>query len=271
MKRILVPTDLSELANRALPVAARLARQYGAEITLAHYLPFAIVDPVLTEAPGAIAAYLDDRENEVEAQLAEICQRPDLKDVSIHPLVKRSEQGLFGMLAEQPADLIVMASRGSSGLEEWLFGSNAEHVMQQAHCPVLILKEQTGSFDLKNPICAIDTDDLLKSHPAWPFHLGDGVRQFVYVMTPTDSRVTDGIRQWMADFAAARQITDYELTIFADSNVPDGIIHFAESRGADLILLFTHQKSGFWHLVSGSVAEDVINHATIPVLVMPVA
>ncbi|RIV17711.1 universal stress protein [Fibrisoma montanum] len=271
MKRILVPTDLSELANRALPVAVRLARQYDADIFLVHYLPFAIVDPGLTEAPTAITTYLNDREEEVEAELTQLARHPDFQGVTIHPVVKRSDRGLFGMLIDQPADLIVMASHGSSGLEEWLFGSNAEHIVQQAHCPVLIIKEQSGPFDPTNAICAIDADDRLKSHPTWPFHLSDGVRQFVYVMTPTDGRVTDGIRQWMAEFAATKQITDYDLTIFADSNVPDGIIHFAESRGADLILLFTHQKSGLLHLVSGSVAEDVVNHATIPVLVMPVA
>ncbi|KAB7730000.1 universal stress protein [Rudanella paleaurantiibacter] len=269
MNHILVPTDLSPLANAALPVAATLARQYGAEITLLHYVPYNLATPGLTEAPLPIANYIDEQEAEATQALQALCQDPQYADLTIKPMVTTDSKGLYGVMASYPADLIVMASRGATGWTEWLVGSNAEQVIRRVHCPVLVVKEGQPDFAPKRAICAIDVDERLKTHPAWPFHLADGVRQYVYVLTPTDARVPEGIREFMAELAAAQHLTDYEFTFVSSADVPGGILEFAEKQAADLILLFTRQHDGFWHLLSGSVAEDVVNHATVPVLVMP--
>ncbi|SFC24008.1 universal stress protein [Spirosoma endophyticum] len=97
-----------------------------------------------------------------------------------------------------------------------------------------------------------------------------GLHQFLYVLTPTDSRVPEGIRDWVNEFATGKGITEFTCTIRQAKNVPDGIIDFADEVDADLIVLFTHGYKGIRHFLSGSVAEDVLNHTTRPVLVMPV-
>ncbi|AQG80602.1 universal stress protein [Spirosoma montaniterrae] len=269
MKTIVVPTDLSDFANRALAVAVSLARQHGAVIDLVHFVPFSLIEPSFSEAPISVAQYLDEQAQEAEKSIQQLCQQPRYQDVTIRPTIARGNQGLYETLADLAADLVVVASHGSSGWAEWLFGSNAEQIMKRVHCPVLVIKTEQENFNPQHPVCGIDVDDhLLTPHPI-PFQLGETIREYIYVKTPSDPKVDEGIRDWMAELAAARNLIDYHFTIVTAGNVPDGIIAYAESRRADLIVLFSHQRKGVWHLINGSVAEDVVNHAPMPVLVIP--
>jgi nucleotide-binding universal stress UspA family protein len=59
------------------------------------------------------------------------------------------------------------------------------------------------------------------------------------------------------------------LDIVAGSDTPRAIVGYAEKNDVDLIALSTHGRTGFRHLVLGSVAEAVIRHSHIPVLVFP--
>ena len=97
---------------------------------------------------------------------------------------------------------------------------------------------------------------------------GTKVPHYLYVMTPSNSRVPEGIRSWVQGFATDRGIEHYELAIREAGSVPEGIAQYAEETDADLVVLFTHGHKGLRRLFSGSVAEDVLNHSKVPVLVM---
>ena len=58
----------------------------------------------------------------------------------------------------------------------------------------------------------------------------------------------------------------YTINIFNDLTAEEGIVHFAESIKADLIGMAAHGRSGFIHVLAGSVAEEVTNHSERPVL-----
>jgi len=63
---------------------------------------------------------------------------------------------------------------------------------------------------------------------------------------------------------------EISVTHFTDyGSTADGIISCSKEFGADLIVIGTHSRSGFDRLFMGSVAEDVVRHSEIPVLVVP--
>jgi nucleotide-binding universal stress UspA family protein len=63
---------------------------------------------------------------------------------------------------------------------------------------------------------------------------------------------------------------DMQVTHFTDyGSTADGIIHCAEEFGADLVVIGTHNRSGLGRLLMGSVAEHVVRHSHVPVLVVP--
>ncbi|MVM39386.1 universal stress protein [Spirosoma sp. HMF3257] len=275
MKTILVPTDLSPMTDAVLSVAVGLARTTGAEIVLLHSVTYptmmltsayAEALPIVTET--TLASY-EKIEEDARKVLDGFSNNPAYAGVKITPILLTNGQGLVGAITDQPADLIVMASKGASGLEELLIGSNAETVVRYAHCPVLVIKHPVAHFQPENIVCAVDVDDKLKSIKRYPFQMGEqGLHQFLYVITPTDNRDPDGVRDWVNDFACAKGITEFEFVTRHARNVPDGILEYAEATKADLIVLFTHGHKGLLHLLEGSVAEDVLNHANTPVLIM---
>ena len=273
MKTILVPTDLSALTDNALAVAVTLARPLGATIMLLHSVAYPLPMTAYAESMGSTIDYTVDTYLELEQDaretLGRLADNPAYADVPIHPILLTNGQGLINNVTDQPADLIVMASQGASGLHEWLVGSTAEAIVRYAHCPVLVIKKPVAQFQPTHIVCAIDVDERLKAIHPYPFQLGEeGLNQFLYVMTPTDNRDPAGVRDWVDGFALNKGITRYSFVISPAQTVPEGIISHANEVGADLIVLYTHGHTGLRHLFSGSVAEDVLNHADIPVLIM---
>ena len=276
MKTILVPTDLSPLAEGALQVAADLARTYGAEILLVHYIPFSIASASTAEGAMVLTSYLDEQDDKAVADLQTIAGNPVYKDITIIPITCRNAGGMYEAMAERQADqarpdLIVLATHGTSGWDEWLFGSNTEHIVRHAHCPVLVIKQAVTPFAPKRAIAAIDVDDTLRQQwPPYPFEAGGSkLDQFVYVSTPNDTLASDGVHAWMDELARENGITHYELHIRPARTVEVGILNYAHERQADLIVVYTHGHTGLRHLLQGSVAEDILNHAPVPVLILP--
>lgn len=273
MKTIVVPTDLSVDAACALSVAVDIASNYNATILLLHTVAYPVpVDAypggsaMLAEYTANTFATLDEEARESLQKLAHDYARPG---VTIEPRLLTNGFGLVRNVTEQPADLIVLFSSGTSGLAEWVIGSNAEAITRDAHCPVLVVKEPVSQFQPSNIVFAIDIDERLKARDHYPFGMGEqGRHQFLYVLTPTDGRQPDGIRDWVNEMAAAKGITEFSVAIRHARSIPDGVIDYADDTQADLIVLYTHGRKGLAHLLTGSVAEDVLNHAKTPVLIM---
>lgn len=275
MNTIVVPTDLGPETDVALSVAVDLARTYQSRILLLHSVVYPLPVPAYAEAVTVtVNRTIEDCqeiEREAKTKLAQFAANTTYKGVTIIPTLLTNGQGLLHNVTDAPADLIVMTSEGASGLEEWLLGSNAESIVRYAHCPVLIVKKPIAHFRPENIVYAIDLNDRLKATQHYPFQMGEqGLYQFLYVLTPTDSRVSEGIRDWVNSFATEKGITEFSCTIRKSRDVPNGIINYADEVDADLIVLFTHGYKGIRHFLAGSVAEDVLNHTTKPVLVMHV-
>ncbi|MBR9999739.1 MAG: universal stress protein, partial [Cyclobacteriaceae bacterium] len=87
----------------------------------------------------------------------------------------------------------------------------------------------------------------------------------VRINTPNNFESTRKILQQMRDFVTAYHIENYTLNIYNDFMEEDGIMFFAQDIEADMIAMATHGRTGIMHLLSGSIAEDVVNHAKRPV------
>jgi nucleotide-binding universal stress UspA family protein len=143
-KRILVPTDFSDDATVALEWALDLAQEIGASVTLLH--AYHVVIPLAVppsgggfRIPGAIAREMRSRAEGEVARAASEHARPGVR------LEGRAveEPASFAIVREAgrlPADLIVMGTRGRSGLTHAVLGSVAERVMATAPCPVVTVR-----------------------------------------------------------------------------------------------------------------------------------
>ena len=136
-KHILVPVDCSDASKYALNMAAGLAEQSGARLTLLHIIHVASCYP-----PDALQD-MDDIMNCARDSLETTCRgvSPDLirQKLAVFGKKEISEEIIQAAL-DLPADLIVIASHGRSGLGRFLQGSIAEKVVRHAPCPVLVMQ-----------------------------------------------------------------------------------------------------------------------------------
>ena len=148
LKRILVPVDFSPLSTKALHYAARLARQFGAEVTLFHVVEpeippafdgFMIAPPSIPNGAAASSAgQLKALVNSVRTAgvtRVESSVRPGLAAFEIVEAAK-----------ELDVDLIVIATHGYTGWKHFAIGSTAERVVRAAPCPVLVVREKEHEF-----------------------------------------------------------------------------------------------------------------------------
>lgn len=143
-RRILVPLDGSTRAERAIPVAARLAHTSGGSVILVRVVskssglwPFAAPQTIL--AQQVIAA---DRA-EAEQYLSAVSTSLELVGVPTESVVRfgPTVSTLLAVADSSQADLIVLCSHSHTGITRRIMGSVAEKLAREASVPVLVLRE----------------------------------------------------------------------------------------------------------------------------------
>lgn len=136
IRTVLFPTDFSERAAPAFDLACSLARDYGAELVVAHVS----APPVQGVSDGMAVELPTGWGDEVRMRLAAV--RADDPRVRIARRFEVGDPGteIVRLAGEVKADLIVMGSHGRTGLKRLLAGSVAEEVMRKAPCPVLTVR-----------------------------------------------------------------------------------------------------------------------------------
>ena len=176
-KRIIVPLDGSTRAERALPVAARIAHASGGTIILLWVVTTPLkIGPQVVPLSGHTATTLKADVDAATKYLAAVASRDDLDGVGIKMEVIAGipAQAILDVVIDEQADLVVMCSHGDTGLKRWLHGSVAQKVARQCTAPVLVLRQggsaPTSSFpDPLRPlravmaVVALDGSDLAEA------------------------------------------------------------------------------------------------------------
>jgi nucleotide-binding universal stress UspA family protein len=144
MRHILIPLDGSELAERAIPVAARIAKATeGSAISLVRIVRApAEFETSATETAVWAPAADEDEKREANNYLHEVAQRPALAGLSVTERIYAGPPSATLLIAAKSlgVDLIVMTSRGRTGVTRWLLGSVAEGVSRESYAPTLIVR-----------------------------------------------------------------------------------------------------------------------------------
>ena len=142
-KKILVPLDGSELAKKALVEAEKLAKCFGAEITLLQVVPFM---PVYGSPELVTPLIIDEKQKEsVEKYLAAVARELTAKGIRTSSAVRTGQQvpaEIIDFAKESGVDLIVMSTQGRSGISRWVLGSVAHKVLVRAETPILLIRNK---------------------------------------------------------------------------------------------------------------------------------
>jgi nucleotide-binding universal stress UspA family protein len=139
-RRILVPTDFTDVSNHALDWAIELAASVGASVTVMHSYAIPVVgfpDGALLPTPQLALGMSEAAAAALEAAVAG--RRGGA--VPLDTVLREGEawEEIVDVADEVDADLIVVGTHGRHGLARALLGSVAEHVVRTSHRPVLTL------------------------------------------------------------------------------------------------------------------------------------
>jgi nucleotide-binding universal stress UspA family protein len=183
-------------------------------------------------------------------------------------IIGNAFKGISEAIGEAKPDLVVMGSNGASGLEEVLIGSNTEKIVRTALCPVITIKGETDVNAIKKVVFASDFRDSAEevaSRIKKIQNLFEPQFYFLIVNTPGNFETSrDSILRIKA-FVKKHNFENIKTEIYNSLTEESGILEFADDIEADLVAMTTHGRTGLLHLITGSIAEDVVNHSKKPV------
>ena len=273
MKRILVPTDFSEEADNALAAACSLAEKSESEILLLHVID----DPHLNLIKVTGETHGDPMEKvfvmklieKTKEKLGAIISDDKYKNISLsyklevgNPYTAISEA-----IVTNDSSLVVMGTKGATGLRELLVGSVADKVVRYSKCPVITVKKCRDLSKVKNIVFATDLKDDQASIIEDLKKLQEFYGAKLHIVKAYDSiwLKNEEVEQRINEFAAKVGLKDYTVTVVEESDEAYAILKYAREVEADMIAMGTHNRSGLLHLLVGQISKDVVNHAHRPI------
>ena len=267
---VLVATDGSEFSAGALRVGARFAKRNQAELTTMSMVMIGL------ETEGIAAEVIEQAEAGARQVLAaaQAVARAEGYDTRIELRQGVNPHKEIVRLADdQHADLIVMGRRGRRGLALMMVGDSTRKVIGYADCSVLVVPRAAEIWQ-KRILVATDGSRYgeraaeAAGQVAKIFGLPITV---VSVLRPKFDDVRRAEARLEVDRvtdALAREGIEVDSAIFDDADPAAAVVELARQRGADLIVMGSHGRTGLGRLLLGSVAERVIGTATCPVLIV---
>lgn len=274
MKTILVPTDFSEISLNAARYAMGLASEVHAEKIVffnAYQAP-----PVLTETavPAMPLMDIDTMKNISEEGMLAFQRK--MQQECPEGITLEHKTGFSILLndindicKDAGADLIVMGITGTSKIEEVLIGSTALSVMKQTTVPVIIVPAGATYTSIKNVMLACDYKNVLKITPVQPIKsILEATKAALHVVN-----VHESDKDITADKALQQQLLyslfkEYEPRFHFENNddFVNGINHFVETNGIDLIIMIPKRHRFFDGLFKERHTKKLAFHSHVPLM-----
>jgi len=277
-ERILVPTDFSDSSQRALDYAKSIARQYQSQLYLVHvYQAINAVTP-----PEAIWIDSENVQEKIEQELeqAGAALRSEGIKAEGFSVTGVIQDRIFSIIKDSRIDLLVMGTHGRSGWERFLFGSDAEAMLRQVECPVMVIgpavRPATQSvWRPKHVLCATTLDPDSAWIAAYGYRLARQHQAEFTLFNVEDAFRKEAAKPWSNFESAFKNNLPEDMafdgslhTLVSDSKPGEEIVDYASEIGADLIVMGARAAADIaTHLVRGTAAR-VLAEAPCPVLAL---
>jgi nucleotide-binding universal stress UspA family protein len=291
---VVVATDLSEAADEAVMQAHRWALAFDRELVVVHVVPDGVgQNPLFPQrSEGQLEAVLDAESRASGAVTERVAQLTGRDADTFRVIIGTGTVSRF--LVEQAermrAMLVVVGSRGLSGLQRLLLGSVAERVVELAHAPVLVARAKaahtgivlTGTDFSDAANVAVDAASeivrrlqgrlaLLHSLDIFPppaFGVGTPFGASIVTMPPEAVLDVRAAAMHMLQEALTHHVGVNGFPVVEEGPSARALVRKAEELDADLVVVGTHGRTGVSRLLLGSVTETVVRAARCSVLVV---
>jgi nucleotide-binding universal stress UspA family protein len=270
MVNILVPTDLSELSKVATQYAIKIANKMDGNITLLHVIN--IIQPTRATMRLRLKALeqelVDVAKEDLEKMVKDIAKTLKttqpvntkiVKGASFNDTVKKEAKKLR-------TGLIIMGTRGASGLKKYVMGSNTASVIEISHVPVLAVPE-LGSFkNFRNVVYASDLTHLEKELKTLIPYLEKFDSTVHLIHVAQSLKTVSAIEKKIDAVVQKSGFKNIICRVMVNKNIDEAIDHYVEATKADLLTMFTHERSFYEKLFDRSMTRKIAFQSKVPLL-----
>mgnify|MGYP000958464823 FL=1 len=275
-KTILVPTDFSPTANKALEFAINITKITNGKLVLMN-----VVDPNLLMTGPEIMSFgymhnllINDTISSLKDLAEEISYKYKL-NVEFECLSGSILENIIKTSKARKADLIIMGTHGTSGVSEWLFGSNAFSVVNSSTIPVLTVNIDSKQTEFKKIVFPYNENLLTLKKSKQVIEFAKLFNATILLFGYSDSEM-------FSSMAALRKKGEELIAIFKKEGIhstlntilaedyADEILRFANSEKANLITIVTNRSHSIDKVFKTKPDKKLVNHSDIPIYSVPV-
>ncbi len=275
MKRILIPIDFSDNADRALAAAKIIANIESTQLIVLHaYQPYIADGGVASPVMGStdfIPMSLE-LEQEFKDRLESYVEKLKIEGYNALGIwaVGSIRSAVDAATQEHNPDLIVLGRTGTGGFLDKLMGSSATHIALAASCPVMIIPPQVKPKRFDEVVYATqfeyEENHILREVIGLMKHLG-GRLSLLKVNAATQPDIQPD-HQYIEQIQKEFPIQDEDIVVRKASHVINGIEDYCDEVKADLLIMSSRERSFIEeYLINPSVTKRLVVHTHIPLLV----
>jgi nucleotide-binding universal stress UspA family protein len=273
MKTILVPTDFSEGAFKAIEYAIKFSQEIEAKLIICHAfeLPAQGINVMID-----ISAELE-KNAKIELQKLEylideqkLCEGRTVEYVS---LLGNLNDVLMTLSEQFSADMVIMGTKGESDLASKLFGTNTVSIIKNCKIPLLVIPGKAVYKSVKNIAFAIDylrpaNDDTLKILRDIAIK-NDAKLSLVNVHTDGEiGEFIASVKDMQDWYEKQLEGADVDFVFVENYAIEDGVFEFIRHNNIEMLAMITRKHGFFDKIFRKSISEELALHTDVPLLTM---
>lgn len=268
MKRILVPTDFSPVAENALNYAIEIAAKFKSELLLYHVYNFHRKIDFNWNFPEDEQPYVKNIERQMNFTKLKFMPKIKQKGIAFQTRIEEDNVlSLFGRkVKSHNISLIIMGSKGASGLEKVIFGSVAATALEMAEVPVLVVPSNHSFIPIKQIVLATDLNEVSTNILSPLQKLAYNFDAKVTILN-VNTGLSIGTPQKNNLNLKDVETTYKEIPMFRSIN--ESINDFVIKNRFDLICMARREKGFYESFFKKSITKNQVYNSRIPLLVLP--
>ncbi len=267
MKKILVPTDFSPVADNAILYAIEIAAKFKSELYFYHVysLDRFNYDLNFSKHEQPFTKKMEQKMNHTAMRFKD---KTTQYEIAVQTHVELGDIfSLFSKTVEKHAiDLIIMGSQGATGLKKVIFGSAAAMALDMAEVPVLVVPPKHSFCPLEHIILATDHNGIGQNVVTPLQKLASRFGAKVTVLN-VKTGPPENIRQKSSLSFAGVETTYCEVPMTKSIN--ESINEFIRKEGCDLLCMVRREKGFFESIFKKSITKAQVFNSKVPLLVVP--
>ena len=280
-RNILFATDFSHAAAHAIPYVKAIAKHYDADLVTLHVRP-PVVNPMTP--PTSWSSYIEVAAAEDEEHRQEVLNT--FAGIRTQVLIEEGDLQacLDAAIEKNNTDLVVIGTRGRTGVGKLLLGSVAEEIFRTVSCPVLTVGPHSGSFhehsgELREILYATDLTPESRAAAPYALSLAEEFQSRLILMhvipeeqpddLVSDVNVKAGLQKLLREVVPPEASCKPEYVVEC-GDPADMILEFADVKQMDLIVLGVRPEKGApgaeTHHLPAAIAYKIVSRAECPVL-----